>query len=106
GNGGIHVRATDLLTKVATEEEAMEWCFAFMQLYREHARYLERTAPWIERVGLDFVKDQLADEADRKAFAARFVHSQTFSQDDPWAERARGAQAHEYRPLSSTMAAE
>lgn len=106
GNGGIHVRATDLLAKVATEEEAMEWCFAFMQLYREDARYLERTAPWIERVGLDFVKDALADETARKAFAERFLFSQTFFQDDPWAERARGAQAHEFRPLTRAMAAE
>jgi nitrite reductase (NADH) large subunit len=106
GNGGIHVRATELLTKVATEEEAMEWCFAYIQLYREDARYLERTAPWMERVGLDFVKSRLSDDAERAAFAARFVHSQTFSQDDPWAERARGAEAHEFTPLPSRMAAE
>jgi nitrite reductase (NADH) large subunit len=52
GNGGIHVRATDLLCKVATEAEAMQVCAAFIQLYREEAWYLERTAPWIERVGL------------------------------------------------------
>src|SRR3546814_7910652 len=45
GNGGIHVRATDLLCKVATEAEAMDTCAAFIQLYREEARYLERTAP-------------------------------------------------------------
>ena len=106
GNGGIHVRVTDLLAKVATEEEAMEWAFAFMQLYREEARYLERTAPWIERVGLGFVKEQLEDDTARQAFAARFLHSQTFSQSDPWAERVQGVEAHEFRPLASTMAAE
>jgi nitrite reductase (NADH) small subunit len=38
---------------VATEEEALEYCAAFIQVYRE-ARYLERTAPWIERVGVDY----------------------------------------------------
>ncbi len=106
GNGGVHVRATELLAKVPTEAEAMEWCFAFMQLYREEARYLERTAPWIERIGLDFVKDALADETARKAYAARFLHSQSFSQTDPWAERAKGAEAHEFHPLASAMAAE
>ena len=42
---------TDLLCKVATEEEALDTCAAFVQLYREDARYLERTAPWIERIG-------------------------------------------------------
>src|SRR6218665_2473326 len=56
GNGGIKVRATDLLCKVGTEAETMDVCAAFIQLYREEARYLERTAPWIERGGLDHVK--------------------------------------------------
>ncbi|MGE5565745.1 MAG: nitrite reductase large subunit NirB, partial [Parcubacteria group bacterium] len=99
GNGGVHVRATDLIAKVATEEEAMEWSFAFIQLYREQARYLDRTAPWIERVGLQYVKDQLNDEANRKALAERFTYSQRFSQTDPWAERVAGEAAHEYQPL-------
>jgi nitrite reductase (NADH) large subunit len=92
GNGGIHVRATDLLVKVATEEEAIHYAAAFVQLYREEARYLERTAPWIERVGLDHVQDRIvADEAGRDALAERFWFSQRFSQEDPWAERASGA---------------
>ncbi|OJY67031.1 MAG: nitrite reductase large subunit [Sphingobium sp. 66-54] len=91
GNGGIHVRATDLLCKVATEREALEHCAAFIQLYREEARYLERTAPWIERVGADYVRARIVDdEAGRGALAARFLHSQSFSQDDPWAARAAG----------------
>ena len=106
GNGGIKVRATDLLCKVATEAEAMHYCAAFIQLYREEARYLERTAPWIERVGLDHIKSRIvADAKGRDALAARFRHSQLFSQDDPWAQRAAGAErnqhAHlgEFRPI-------
>lgn len=100
GNGGIKVRATDLLGKVATEAEAMHYCAAFIQLYREQARYLERTAPWIERVGIDFVKSRIMDDAaGRDELAARFYHAQSFSQDDPWAERAAGADAHQHKPL-------
>ncbi|MFA7596216.1 MAG: nitrite reductase large subunit NirB [Novosphingobium sp.] len=106
GNGGIKVRATDLLCKVETEEEALEYCAAFIQLYREHAHYLERTAPWIERVGLDYVKSRMLDdpEAIRK-LAARFRISQKYSQDDPWAQRASGDRKDlhqhlgEFRPL-------
>ena len=79
GNGGIHVRATDLLCKVATEEEAMDYCAAFIQLYREEARYLERTAPWIERVGVDYIKSRIADDdTGREALRARFLHAQSF----------------------------
>lgn len=109
GNGGIHVRATDFLCKVATEEEALEYCAAFIQLYREEARYLERTAPWIERVGVDHAKARVVkDEAGRKALAARFHYSQSFSQDDPWAERASGSRTdlHQHLQPQALEAAE
>jgi nitrite reductase (NADH) large subunit len=101
GNGGIHVRATDLLCKVATEQEAMDYCAAFIQLYREEARYLERTAPWIERVGLDYLKARLIeDEPGREVLRARFLFSQSFSQEDPWAQRAEGAEAEHHAPMA------
>jgi len=105
GNGGIKVRVTDLLCKVETEEEALTVCAAFIQFYREDAWYLERTAPWIERVGLDYVKERLSDPDEVRKLAARFRLSQQYSQNDPWAERASGARrdlhAHlaEMRPL-------
>ncbi|MCJ2182365.1 nitrite reductase large subunit NirB [Novosphingobium sp. 1949] len=101
GNGGIKVRATDLLCKVATEAEAMEMCAAFIQLYREEARYLERTAPWIERVGLEHVKQKLARPQAIAAYAARFHYSQTFMQDDPWAKRAAGERADLHQHLAT-----
>ncbi|OYX96022.1 MAG: hypothetical protein B7Y74_02635, partial [Novosphingobium sp. 35-62-5] len=61
------------------------------------------------RVGLDHVKAGLFDDADSvKRLAARFRYSQTFCQDDPWAERVAGKDADlhqhlaEVRPLSIT----
>lgn len=91
GNGGIKVRATDLLCKVETEAEAIEICAAFVQFYREDAHYLERTAPWIERKGLDFVKSALfGDPQTVPRLAERFRYSQKFWQEDPWALRAGG----------------
>ena len=108
GNGGIKIRATDLLCKVETEEQAMEHCAAFIQLYREQAHYLERTAPWIERVGLEHVKTELFGDPDTIGkLAARFRYSQQFMQDDPWAKRAAGADSElhqhlaEVRPLEA-----
>jgi len=100
GNGGVKVRATDFLCHVETSEQVLEYCAAFMQLYREGAHYLERTAPWLERVGLSYVKERIVeDEIGRKALAGRFMYSQKFSQDDPWQERAKGAEAHEFTPI-------
>lgn len=101
GNGGIKVRITDLLTRVATEEEVMEYCAAFIQLYREEAHYLERTAPWLERVGLAHIKARVVEDADsRRALAERFAESQRQAQTDPWAERAAGSDTREFQPLA------
>jgi nitrite reductase (NADH) large subunit len=102
GNGGIKVRATDLLCKVATEAEAMAYCAAFIQLYREEARYLERTAPWLERVGLGYLKARIVEDAQgREALTARFLHSQRFSQEDPWAERVAGQAREQHAPMAA-----
>jgi nitrite reductase (NADH) large subunit len=101
GNGGIHLRGTDLLSKVTTEQEALDVCAAFIQLYREQAWYLERTAPWIERVGLDYVKAQLFDDPEAVAqLAKRFHYSQQFMQDDPWARRAAGEDSELHQHLA------
>jgi nitrite reductase (NADH) large subunit len=100
GNGGIKVRVTDLLTRVETVEEVLEYSGAFVQLYREEAHYLDRTAPWVERVGLNYVKQRIVDdEAGRKELFERFKYSQQFAQIDPWKERAQGAEAHEFQTL-------
>ncbi|MEH6456731.1 MAG: nitrite reductase large subunit NirB [Cocleimonas sp.] len=100
GNGGIKVRVTDFLIKLDTEEEVLEYCAAFSQFYREDAHYLERTAPWIERVGLDKIKAAvLDDEANRKALYERFVVSQKPAQIDPWKKHADGADANQFKSI-------
>ncbi len=99
GNGGIKVRVTDLLCKVETEQQVLEYSAAFIQKYREEARYLERTAPWVERVGLQYVKDALFDQTQREALHERFLYSQQFAQIDPWKERAEGAEKHEFEKI-------
>jgi nitrite reductase (NADH) large subunit len=105
GNGGIELRGTDKLCHVATEAEVLEYCAAFMQLYREDARYLDRTAPWIERVGIAYVRGRIVDDAEgRRALAATFAYAQSFLQDDPWAERAnQGVDATEFKPLAALV---
>ncbi|WP_026564703.1 nitrite reductase large subunit NirB [Bacillus sp. UNC41MFS5] len=71
GNGGVDLRAGDLLCTVKTQDEVMEMTGAYLQYYRETANYLERTSKWVERVGLDHVKDVLANEKTRKALNER-----------------------------------
>lgn len=105
GAAGMHVRATDLLCKVATSAEVLEYCCAFLQLYREEGRYLERPWPWIERVGIAYLRRRIVEDADgRRALHARFRFAVGFTQKDPWAERAAGAAAHEFAPLAEVTA--
>lgn len=91
GNGGMKVRVAELMCKVTTQAEVLEYCGAFLQLYRKEARYLERTAHWIERVGLESVKAKIvADPENRLRLYHEFMESQKGAQDDPWAELANG----------------
>jgi nitrite reductase (NADH) large subunit len=90
-----------VLTKVATEDEALETIVAVVQLYREQGFYLERIYKWMARVGLETIRAQAVEDAEnRKALFARFVFAQSFSQEDPWEERAKGGDAHEFRPMA------
>ena len=101
GNGGIKVRVTDLLCRVETEEAVLEYCAAFTQLYREEAHYLERTAPWVERVGLAHIKARVVeDAASRQALAERFRISQRPAQVDPWQARVAGELTREFTPIA------
>ncbi|MEH7353849.1 nitrite reductase large subunit NirB [Neobacillus drentensis] len=85
GNGGVDLRPGDLLCTVKTQEEVMEMTGAYLQYYRETANYLERTSKWVERVGLDHVKEVLADEDTRKALNGRM--DQTLKKYiEPWNE--------------------
>jgi nitrite reductase (NADH) large subunit len=95
------VRATDLLGHVATEDEAIEYVAAFLQLYREQSAYLERVWKWVEKYGLDRVRKEIMDDHEgRKALLERFKRSQLAVRRDPWAERAAGRELNEFTPLA------
>ena len=103
GAAGLHIRGTELLTKVATDTEALWTIGAITQFYREDAWYLERIYKWMDRIGLDAIRAAIADQESRKALYDRFVYSQRFYRIDPWAERVAGRHAEEFAPLSRSM---
>ncbi|HEX4911087.1 MAG TPA: nitrite reductase large subunit NirB [Permianibacter sp.] len=101
GNGGIKLRGTDVLCRVETMAEVEEHCLAFMQLYRDEGRYLERTAPYLERVGLAYVQQRVVHDAEsRRLLAQRFRDSQRHFQKDPWAELAHAAARDQFIPIA------
>ncbi len=88
GAAGMDLKKTQPLAKVATEQEVIDLCVAFIQLYREHARYLDRPYKWVEKVGLDWVKERVVeDKESRIALCERFEISQSVYRKDPWAEQ-------------------
>ena len=95
GAAGMELKQTEALAKVATEAEVIDLTVAFIQLYRENARYLDRPHKWVARVGLDWVRARVVEDAqERAALCERFEISQSVYRRDPWAEQAKP----EYRP--------
>ena len=100
GAAGMDVRETELLGHVGNEDDAIEMVAAVIQLYREQGHYLERIYKWAKRIGIDSIRDAVVDDAaNRKALYARFAHSQEYYQIDPWKERVKGHDRHEFAPL-------
>ncbi len=102
GNGGIRTEVAQFLVKVKTADEVLEYTGAFLQLYREEARYLDRTVHYIERVGLDTVKKKILDDAEgRRALYERLLFALSVERD-PWVERAKeGKLKHEFETVAA-----
>ncbi len=100
GAAGMDVKETERLGDAATEQEAIDLTVAFIQLYREHAKYLDRPYKWVAKVGLDWVKERVVDDLDeRRALIERFELSQSIFRKDPWAEHAK-TKAERYAPMA------
>ncbi|MBA3926825.1 nitrite reductase large subunit NirB [Listeria rustica] len=83
GNGGTEVKEAQLLTTVATEQEVLDICSAFVQYYRETGVYMERTAPWLERMGMEHVRDIILDSVEQAKLKAALDEALA-GRDDPW----------------------
>ena len=87
GGAGSKVRKADLLCTVTTHDEVLQVMGRFMQYYREHARYLERTYDFVERLGIDSLRRILVDDADGLgATLDAAVQAAVDAYADPWDE--------------------
>lgn len=99
GAAGMDVKETERLADVTTEQEAIDVTIAFVQLYRENARYLDRPYKWVAKVGLDWVKEQVMEPVERQRLIDAFDLSQSIYRKDPWAIEAQ--MAARYAPLAN-----
>jgi len=102
GAAGMDLKETEFLAKVTTEEEVLEYGAAFVQLYRENAKYLDRPYKWTAKVGMDWVLEQVLTPETRAALYERFTLSQSIYQKDPWAELASDQEAR-FDPLANLL---
>ena len=102
GNGGIKTEVAHFFTKLKTPEEVMEYTGAFMQLYREEGWYLERTVHYINRVGLDYVKKKILDDATlRQALWAK-LQAALEGEPDPWFDLQQAkVDTRQFEPLTT-----
>ncbi len=88
GCGGTKTRGAELLCTVKTTGEAREITGAFLQYYREEAHYGERTAAFMERVGLESARRAVVEEAmNRERLLTRLGEALAVVRD-PWKERS------------------
>ncbi|WP_028399342.1 nitrite reductase large subunit NirB [Ectobacillus panaciterrae] len=85
GNGGTEVKEAKHLCTVSSAEEVQRLSAAFVQHYRETGIYLERTAPWLERMGFEHVKEVLMDEQKVQQLNERFDEA-IAKYSEPWQE--------------------
>jgi nitrite reductase (NADH) large subunit len=83
GNGGVKIREAELLARCGSPAEVIRLTLAFLQHYREDAKWNERTAAWIERKGLEAVKAVVLDEAQQPGLVARMEQALAVL-EDPW----------------------
>jgi nitrite reductase (NADH) large subunit len=89
GNGGIKTEVAQFLAKVKTADEVKEYVGAFLQLYREEAYYLDRTVHYIQRVGLDYIRQKVVEDTqNRRTLFERLLYSLE-GLPDPWAARVQ-----------------
>jgi nitrite reductase (NADH) large subunit len=87
GAAGSKVRKGDLVCTVDSQDEVLRIMGRFMQYYREHARYLERTYDFVERLGIARIRDVIVDDAEgicETLDAA--VQASVDAYVDPWQE--------------------
>jgi nitrite reductase (NADH) large subunit len=106
GNGGIKTEVAQFLVKVKTAAEVLEYSQAFLQLYREEGWYLERTVHFVGRVGLDYVKQRVLQDAEGRQALAERLQFALQGEPDPWHDMA-GARvdARQFIPLVPVGAA-
>lgn len=85
GNGGAHVYVAQKIAQVKSDDDVVHVCDRFYEYYRRHAKYGERSAHFVERVGLKAVVDAILNAAPQELQELEARFKQTLDNyRDPW----------------------
>jgi len=87
GAAGSRVRKGDVLCTVDSHDEVLLYMGRFIQYYRENAKYLERTYDFVERVGIEHLRQILVE--DSEGICERLdqeIQAAVDAYVDPWQE--------------------
>ncbi|MDD3545353.1 MAG: nitrite reductase large subunit NirB [Kiritimatiellae bacterium] len=85
GNGGAHVYVAHKIAQVKDVDAVIRVCDRFYEYYRRYAKYGERTALFVERVGLKTVVDALLNAPPQELQELEDRFQQTLDNyRDPW----------------------
>ena len=106
GAAGSSVRKGDLLCTVNTHDEVLKYMGRFMQYYRENGKYLERSYGFVERLGIERLRDVLVE--DTEGICTRLdaeIEAAVAAYKDPWLEAVQPVHASQFAdpvPVAAT----
>jgi nitrite reductase (NADH) large subunit len=102
GAAGAHVRKSDVLCRVKSQEEAIRLIGRFLIYYRDNAKWIERTYDFAPRVGMDKLKEILVH--DSLGICAQLdaeVEKTIAAYVDPWLERDNPVYAGQFEDVKT-----
>jgi nitrite reductase (NADH) large subunit len=85
GNGGSQVYVAQKIAQVKTDDEVVRIADRFYEYYNRHAKYGERSAHFIERVGLKTVADAILNAPEEELCELETRFAQLLANyKDPW----------------------
>jgi nitrite reductase (NADH) large subunit len=93
-----------VLATVDTRAEALRVSTAFLQLYREHADYKERTYDFVPRFGLEAIRAAVLDPEESAALVERLRVAKAAVRD-PWLDRDDPYHPRQFTDLDAPVVA-
>jgi nitrite reductase (NADH) large subunit len=84
---------------VKTHDDVLLFMGRFMQYYREHGKYLERSYGFVQRLGIEFLRSILVE--DSEGICARLdtdIQKAVNAYKDPWKEAEIPAYPGQFSP--------